>query len=403
MVHVKKYLFTAFLWVISAGTAAALCSNSRISLITMDEGRKIYYAFGHSALRVTDSDENIDSLYNFGVMPDVSFLEYAKMIVSGRMRYMAEKTEYRQNLCSDIVSQHRTWRSTELLLTADEKIALYEYLENAVSDEKKYFYYDFISNNCATKIYDAISTLKNKDLSFTFQNLYGHETYRSQILGSLKNRPVSRFLINILLGCASDKKLDARTSSFLPAGLLENVRSARIVRKGEVSPLSGKEEIIYAPEIKNDGGVLKKEKQIFTILSFAIPFVLSVLIISAKKFRTLRKIKLLFSTFILLTAGFAGLVIFVMTFFVNVSAVKINFNFLYLNPLFLLIPFVAKKRDRKDRLRVLFVITLISLALGFLYCLFHKALWENILLCLIVFYAELASFSCCTLHGDSSS
>ena len=43
-----------------------LSPSARISLVTVEGGRPLYTAFGHSALRVRDASIPIDLVFNYG-------------------------------------------------------------------------------------------------------------------------------------------------------------------------------------------------------------------------------------------------------------------------------------------------------------------------------------------------
>ncbi|MBX9807265.1 MAG: DUF4105 domain-containing protein, partial [Flavobacteriaceae bacterium] len=64
-----KKIFCFALLVISIsnfGQNIILSKNARASVITCDTGNESYSLFGHTAIRITDLDNNLDVVYNYG-------------------------------------------------------------------------------------------------------------------------------------------------------------------------------------------------------------------------------------------------------------------------------------------------------------------------------------------------
>ncbi|MBF69407.1 MAG: hypothetical protein CL837_00495 [Crocinitomicaceae bacterium] len=63
-------LFTTFLPFLTFGNNVDLSKNvrhSKISVLTCDPGNEIYSLFGHSALRIENSKNNLDLVVNWGL------------------------------------------------------------------------------------------------------------------------------------------------------------------------------------------------------------------------------------------------------------------------------------------------------------------------------------------------
>ena len=91
----KIFLVAVFLTVFYTNYANSLSNESKISILTCDEGKEIYTLFGHSAVRVYDPKNNIDEIYNWGMFSfsDNEF-EFGYDFAKGRLNYFLGKQKY---------------------------------------------------------------------------------------------------------------------------------------------------------------------------------------------------------------------------------------------------------------------------------------------------------------------
>ena len=64
------------------------------------------------------------------------------------------------------VSQNRYIKEQVLILTDAEKILLYNLLEQNIKPENRTYLYNYVYNNCATKIRDVLSVVYGENLEF---------------------------------------------------------------------------------------------------------------------------------------------------------------------------------------------------------------------------------------------
>ncbi|MFI0490995.1 DUF4105 domain-containing protein, partial [Flavobacterium sp.] len=64
----KKIFFSLLLVASISGFAQSiiLSENANVSVITCDTGNESYSLFGHTAIRITDLNNNLDVVYNYG-------------------------------------------------------------------------------------------------------------------------------------------------------------------------------------------------------------------------------------------------------------------------------------------------------------------------------------------------
>ena len=288
-----------------------LSADSRIWLVTLDPGKDVYYASGHSGIRIEDPEKHKDFLYNFGVMPDMPRLVFVVDFLKGDMPYTAVRTDFQKNYLRDSKEQNLIWYKQELFLTQEEKNSLYTQRENAVRPENCIFLYDFIRRNCATLERDQLETpFASEGAGLRYSHKLLHETYRSLISQSLENRPLWNLAGNLLLGQTADRQLDERTSSFIPRTFSSNISSAVVVRKAIAKPLSGPVLIAGSPEVPR--GQKKAGGRTVPLQFCMLVSILCVLVLIKYTKKPWCRI---WDSITFLSAGIFGLLIFILTLF----------------------------------------------------------------------------------------
>jgi hypothetical protein len=377
----RTCFMTAVILLLVVHTAAAqLSRNSRVWLVTLDPGKEVYYAFGHSGIRIEDPEKHKDFLYNFGVMPDMPRLEFVVNFLKGDMPYMAVRTDFQRNYLRDSKEQNRIWYEQELFLTQEEKNKLYAQLENAVKPENCIFLYNFISRNCATLERDQLETLfasEGAELRYSYTLL--HETYRSLISKSLESRPLWKLIVNLLLGQAADRQLDARTSAFIPRTFSSNITSAVVVRKGVAKPLSGPVLIAGSPEVTL--GQKKAEGRTVPLQFYMLVSILCALVLLKHTKKTWCRI---LDSMTFFAAGVFGLLIFILTVFSKNEACMNNYNWIWLNPLYIVFCRMPLINGRNRFTNYFFAASAVVSAAGTVYLLFQPETADAFFLPLIL-------------------
>src|SRR5690606_31625041 len=129
-------------------------SRTRISLLTCTPGSELYSVFGHSALRVVDSNAVTDIVYNYGTF-DFNDPNFYSKFVRGKLNYYLS-TEYFRDFVYGYRLEGRGITEQVLLLTAEEKLALKKFLRENLKPENRHYAYDFFLDNCTTRLRDLI-------------------------------------------------------------------------------------------------------------------------------------------------------------------------------------------------------------------------------------------------------
>lgn len=206
----------------------ARTSNPAISILTVEPGNEVYSIFGHAAIRV--SSEESDLVYNFGTFDfnDPSF--YFKF-VRGNLLYSLSVENYHLFL-ENALLESRTVHE-QVLKLSDEQIAhLKQKLERIYHSQERYYPYDFLRNNCATKVRDCIS---ETGLDW-IPEISSKSTYRQLLYPYIKGNYWLDFGINILMGPEADKSPAPAEWMFLPEYIYGALVKSDVAWPDEIKP-----------------------------------------------------------------------------------------------------------------------------------------------------------------------
>ena len=331
----------------------------QISLLTATPGEELYSTFGHSAIRVTDSIQGTDIIFNYGTF-DFDDPDFYSKFVRGKLLYFVSVDDF-ENFIYQYQYEKRGITEQVLNLTCYEKNNLYNALIENSKEENKYYKYDFVYDNCTTRLRDIVENetkekLVTKDIrpfeGVSFRNLIHEYLDRG-------NQYWSKFGIDLVLGMPLDKELTNKEAMFLPDYLMYAFDSTTLNGRQLVQQ---KTEII--PPFINDGG-----KPILTPL---VVFTILLLLILIASFMTNKKIQsalAIFDFIFFLLCGLIGLLILFMWFGTEHQTAKNNFNIWWAFPLHAVMAFMVHKRTRMVKnyfIFIFFSIILLLVAWAFL-------------------------------------
>jgi hypothetical protein len=350
----KKFVLKNFLFIIvligacHADVKAQDSSRLRISLLTCTPGEELYSIFGHSALRVIDSNSVTDIVYNYGTFnfDDEGF--YLKFIRGKLMYYIS--AAYFNDFKFEYQSANRGITEQVLNLTGEEKINIRHALHENLKEENKYYQYDFFLDNCTTRLRDMI--VKSKTPQPILPPVMPiNTTFREAIHAYLDkgDQPWSKLGIDILLGAPTDGIMTTAQQQFLPDNLmkaLDSVSNVSIVDKSAT---------LYELSTETN------RRSFFTPFIFFTVFLIlyGMLCIAGKKrFSTL--ISSMDGLLFFLT-GLLGFILIFMWIGTDHSMTKNNYNLLWALPSHLVFSFFIN--STKSWIKKYFLFTTISLVL----------------------------------------
>jgi len=200
-----------------------LSPSTKISLVTCSPGDELYAAFGHSAIRILDPELGFDRLYNFGTF-DMSVDNFYLRFARGDLLYQLSVVQGDADINEHgAIGQGVT--EAQLNLTPEQKQGLFLLLETNLAPENRYYRYDFVLDNCSTRLRDAFEKIIGTPVA---DNTVNGLTFRQMLDPYLDRIPWIRFGIYLLLGAGVDRLVQPREACFLPANLESAVLQAKI-------------------------------------------------------------------------------------------------------------------------------------------------------------------------------
>jgi hypothetical protein len=287
----------------------------RFSLITCDAGEDLYTIWGHTALRVTDSLNHTDIVYNYGSF-DFNTPNFIAKFVKGNLLYFISADTY-QNFLYEYQYFERDVHEQVLNISNREKAKWYQALQTNMVGDNRFYLYNFISDNCTTRIKDGI--FKHASLNDSLINV---PNYREQVVSPTYRggQPWIGLGIDLLLGAVSDRKPNAFEEAFLPK-LLYN----RVANNPNL--------VLKTNHIKYQ--IKPVEKGIMPI--YVLMVLLLVYILAANwNARPAVYLARLIDISLLLLFGIGGLLVLYMSQFSMHTACHENYNLLWLHPFYLI-------------------------------------------------------------------
>ncbi len=307
----------------------------RISVLTCAPGDELYSSFGHSAIRIIDSTQHTDIVYNWGTF-DISVPNFYMKFARGKLLYFLS-TAYFNDFIVEYQEGRRNVYEQVLNLNGGEKAAIYNAIQLNLLDSNRFYHYDFLYDNCTTRIRDILSKYTSEF------NVHGtivppHTTYRDLLYEYLDRggEPWNKLGIDILLGSEADAPLDKKSAMFLPEYLMKGVDSASVNGKA----------IVLQRDKANEGDATADTSNnhepifLFSILATAL------ILLSFVKARWATQTVRIFDSLLLYITGVLGFLILFLWFFSDYTAYHDNYNLLWALPTNFVAAFFIWKRPQ---------------------------------------------------------
>lgn len=321
--------------------------TKQISLLTCGVGAELYSSFGHTAIRVKDLKTHKDIVYNYGTFNYNDSLFYVKFTL-GKLEYYLAR-DYYEDFVSMYKMEGRSVKEQVLNISNEEAEQIYHYLEHNALPQNRSYKYDFIYDNCATRVRDVFENALGT--SFRYADVVGDKkvSYRSIINEYLANNHWSRWGINILLGSNIDSSMNKRSALFLPELLFA------ALDKGKLGPQAvvGKNNLII------EGKAAETTPNIPLYMGIAI-LVIAMIVFNVK---SMERIRIPFSRCILFLMGLIGVLILFMWLATDHQACANNYNILWAVPTHLIVAFLPYKGKLWSRMYALASMSLLIVAI----------------------------------------
>lgn len=209
---------------ISANDSIA-ANKTQISLLTCspDDG-EVYSFFGHSAVRLQNQSMNLDVVFDYGVFSfDTPY--FILKFIKGDTDYIVISRSF-QNFQNEFASRGVEVKEQVFNLSDEDVDKISQYLIWNIQEENRVYRYNFLENNCSSKIYDIIHDQLGERVTFAPDTI--KQTYRDLINEHLVVSPWYKMGINLIIGSAADTIVTDRQKVFLPEYLYRSFDTATL-------------------------------------------------------------------------------------------------------------------------------------------------------------------------------
>lgn len=333
------FLFFFLLTTCSFSQNSALSEKAKISILTCGLGPESYAMYGHTGIRIQDTLQQIDVVYNYGAF-DFTTPNFIGKFVKGDLQYFVTSSSF-ADFYFNYQIENREIIEQQLHLTPSQINSLFQQLNQSLYSEDRFYTYKFIDRNCTTMVVDKINGILAKEY---IKSTTSNQSYR-EILYPYMSDFYMKLGIQLIFGTKVDQPA---TRLFLPYEF---------------------KKALSATKIKADN-IEKTNKTILEVKKTTIPFNwlnsiysliggLLLLVILGKK-------GLKISYFI--CVGLLGIFFTLVGFYSLHEEILWNYNILLFNPLILLFTWYYRKENAA---KIIFVgrICLAMLLVYFVYML----------------------------------
>jgi len=350
-----------FLLINQYGVGEETSSEKIVSLLTTaPTTEEIYTAWGHTAIRVKNTAEDTDIVFNYGIF---SFGDdFLYKFVKGETDYRLAVSHYEYALEEAREYKNVFMYEQVLDLTEREKDALFEALLINAKPENRYYRYNFFFDNCATRPLWQIEKAIEGNIRYpVFNNSY---TFRELIYIMLVDMPWFAFGIDICLGSETDRKATDRELLFLPEELMRSYAESSIESEDGVRPLVSGVNILNQPDTS-----VKMAKGLTTIFTpVAVFWLLFFMMVAHTVFYNYKKKKdIWIDIIIFFVYGLFGCLVFFLAFISEHPCTNPNYNLLWINPLqfiFAVLVMFRKLRKALAYYQIVNLLLLLSALIG---------------------------------------
>ncbi len=307
-----------------------LSDVSTISVITCDSGEELYAAFGHTAIRVTDSISHLDVIFNYGTF-DFNTPNFYLKFINGKLNYKLSAYKFKYFL-PEYFKEKRSVIEQKLQLSSVDKQKVYDALVENYQPENRDYKYDFFYDNCATRVFFIIKNSIESTLSINYQE--NNLTFREHLHFYLINSPWTETGLNLLLGVKADQIPNTEEATFLPYYLMSIWDRTQVENKALVS---SKKTLLDFSDIPKSKAFWLTPEVFFWLLLVIIALFTVVEFKGKKRFKIIDTVLFIFT-------GFIGLLLAYLWFITDHQVPKVNLNLLWAIPFSLILPFLPKRK-----------------------------------------------------------
>ncbi len=297
-----------------------LSNTAEVSVLTCGTGSEIYSLFGHTAIRIKDTTNFVDQVYNYGTF-DFSTPNFYLKFIKGDLQYLETSCTF-EEFFQEYLYEKRSIDEQVLNLSQAKKQALFNYLNASLQSEERFYTYKFIDKNCTTMVINTINKIIGKPIIGI--NTVDATSCRKILYPYFNGHFYEQLGTSIIFG----SKVDLQSKQvFLPSELYDNIKNLKLNKQ---------------PICKENRKILARQKEEIpfswwnNFYAFCLLFVFLLL---------LNKTSIYNAYFMLL--GMLGLFFIFAGFYSLHKELVNNYNILLFNPFLFFIIYFQFKNNKK--------------------------------------------------------
>lgn len=311
-------------------------SSTEVWLLTYGPGEIYWQRFGHNAIWIRNSDLSLDHVFNFGFF-DFEQKNFFLRYLRGRTLYFSAAQPVQREISNYIV-KNRSIRAQRLNLQPAQSLRLVEYLIDEIQPKNRDYLYDYYSNNCSTRVRDALDLALGGALKQGFTPITGEQSWRDHT----RRLTVGDFWLylglEILLGSRVDQPVSRWGEFFIPSVLAESLADMTVSNGKSRSALVLEDVSLHQSSLQPPPGVPGNWWSRYLLMSVGL---LAAAWLACRLFRVINPVVLV--QFWLLMSGLAGVILLFFWLFTDHVATGQNLNLLVFNPLWIFVYWVRRK------------------------------------------------------------
>lgn len=207
-------------FVVSLSFAQPEPSSTIISVITCAPGKDIYTVYGHTAIRLRDTMQNEDLVFNYGTF-DFQTEGFIYKFLKGRLPYYLAVGHF-DGFMEEYRQEGRSVTEQVILLDDVQKQQLIKALWVNAAPENREYMYDFFFDNCSTRVRDIIGQVGNTTWG---ADQASGKSFRTLIKEFQTHTLWTDFGIDLIIGARADAMATRKDACFLPDYLMREIDS----------------------------------------------------------------------------------------------------------------------------------------------------------------------------------
>lgn len=221
----RKILITILLFINSICWAQTLSDSAHIQLLTCTPGTETWSKYGHTAIRVMDPANKMDMVFNYGIFDLMADDFYIKFVKGETYYRLGVDSYYTFDAFYSRIGRTTYWQ--ELNLTSEQKQQIFNALVLNYRPENRYYLYNFVFDNCATRPYYLLKNALQDTIISSYKGYEG-TTFREAISYYTGRNSWIDFGINLIFGREANQAMSNEQRLFLPEELMNYVAQATL-------------------------------------------------------------------------------------------------------------------------------------------------------------------------------